>query len=397
VRVERENCCDDSAVALCGSPVTYAHALTRLAESKATPELAMAANRSPLVERIARLLGANRGAESFRGANLSAGVLCLSAALLAGGALVGSVHRAHAQTPVARPVRSVHVPDVSETPIIVRPRDPEPVAVPATAPAAAATPAIAPAPAHDSNASPAAAPQGTPSAPKQSYIDSLKAAGLTDLTVDELIGLKVQGITGEYVRSMKELGLKADAGELIAMKVQGITPEYVKEMRAATGQSIGTDELIGLKVQGVTPEYVKQMHELDLKTDADDMIGMKVQGVTPEYVREMRGLGLKLDSGDIIGMKVQGVTPEYVKEIQGLGLHPDTDEIIGMKVQGITPAYLKELQAAGFKVDPDEAIGAKIQGITTEFIAKARSHGFKDLTLEKLIALKHTGALDAEK
>ena len=61
VRAEREHCCDDAAVALCGSPVTYAHALTRMAESKAAPQLAMAANRSPLVERIARLLGANRG------------------------------------------------------------------------------------------------------------------------------------------------------------------------------------------------------------------------------------------------------------------------------------------------------------------------------------------------
>jgi hypothetical protein len=68
-----------------------------------------------------------------------------------------------------------------------------------------------------------------------------------------------------------------------------------------------------------------------------------------------------------------------------------------MKVQGITPAYLKELQAAGYKVDIDEAISAKVQGITPEFIAKARSHGFKDLTLEKLIELKHTGVLDAEK
>ena len=56
VRVEREHCCDDEAVALCGSPVTYAHALTRMAESKTVPQLAMAVNRSPLVARVARLL-----------------------------------------------------------------------------------------------------------------------------------------------------------------------------------------------------------------------------------------------------------------------------------------------------------------------------------------------------
>ncbi len=427
VRTEREHCCDDAAVAVCGSPVTYAHALTRLAEGKAAPRLAMAANRSPLVERIARLLGANSAAESFRGASLSAGVLCLSAALLAGSAFLGGVHNVHAQTPApalappappapsARPARRGHVPEVPE---------PAPVAQP-NAPTPAPRPSPAAGPRQENSPSPAPAPQAATSAASQSYIDSLKAVGLTNLTVDELVSLKVQGITADYVKSLVDLGLKLDADELVGIKVQGITSEYVKEIRVATGQALGADELIGLKIQGVTPEYITQMHELGLKTDADDVMGMKVQGITPEYVKEMRGLGLKLDSDDIIGMKVQGVTPEYVREMSRLGLkpdsdniigmkvqgvtpeyvksmrdlslNPDADEIIGMKVQGITPDYLKELQAAGFKVNPDEAIAARVQGISPEFIAKARSHGFKDLTLDKLLRLKMSGVLDAEK
>jgi beta-lactamase regulating signal transducer with metallopeptidase domain len=395
IRTERENCCDDAAVALCGSPVTYAHALARMAEWKAAPQLAMAANRKPLVERVTRLLGANQSSDSLRGANLSAGVLCLSFALLAGSAFLGNARKAQAQAPApASPAASLTVASPTRTPndreavIVVRADDSEAAPAPAAPEGGSATTTPAPAP-----------PQATPpaSGAKQSYIDSLKDAGLTNLTVDELIGLKVQGVTGEYVKRMKDLGLKVGPDELIGMKVQGITPEYVQQMRAATGQTLNSDELIGMKVQGVTPEYVRQIHELGFKTEADEVIGMKVQGVTPEYVRELRGLGLKLDSDDVIGMKVQGVTPEYVKSFQDLGLHPGSDEIIGMRVQGITAAYVKELQAAGFKVDIDEAIGAKVQGITLEYIAKARSHGFKDLTLEKLIALKHTGVLDAGK
>ncbi len=286
IREERENCCDDAAVALCGSPVTYAHALTRIAESKAAPQFAMAANRGPLVERIARLLGANTAAESYRGANLSAGVLCLSAALLAGSALLGSVHNVHAQrtalapAPAAvlavSPVHRGHEPrldelarlkaqrvtaeyvkamlnlgikKVVETAMVLRPDDP--------------VPSPAPVPAQESGAS--AASQAASAAPKRSYIDSLKEAGLTNLTADELIGLKVQGVTAEYVKDMKDLGMKLDADELIGIKVQGVTAEYIREMRAATGQTLGGDEVIGMKVQGVTPEYVKQMHDLGLK------------------------------------------------------------------------------------------------------------------------------------
>jgi beta-lactamase regulating signal transducer with metallopeptidase domain len=434
VRTERENCCDDVAVTLCGSPVTYAKALTSMAASKAAPQLAMAINRSPLVDRISRLLGANRGVQSFRSANLSAAVLCLVTALLAGSAFLGNVHRVQAQTPVAAPAaqpapepatapapaaRKARVPDTAFT---VRPNA-EAQESPAPAPAPAPKAPEADDPSQVATPAPQASP--APAAPKQSYIDSLKDAGLTNLSVDQLIALKVQGINGEYVKEMKDLGLKADVDKLIGMKVQGISPDYVKGLRDATGQSLDSDALIGMKVQGVTPEYVRQMRDLGLKTDsddiigmkvqgvtpdyirqmrdlglksdADDIIGMKVQGITPDYVREMRGLGLKANSGDIIGMKVQGITPEYAKNIQDLGLHPDTSELIGMKVEGVSAAYIKELQSAGFKVDIDNAIGAKVQGITPEFIAKARSHGFNHLTLDKLIQLKNAGVLDSEK
>lgn len=467
VRAEREHCCDDAAVALCGSPVTYAHALTRMAESKSAPQLAMAANRSPLVERIARLLGANKKAESLRGANLSAGVLCLSAALLAGSALVGSVHQVQAQTPApARaaetdaivtggeeyrghlPVlpeaqESVHTGAKKAVPVVVPAPLAEPAAVPNPASLAKAAalamasaklaPAVAPAAApsfawsfssrmaHNFSVSIArswadsvgvtfsqekageAAPmqQSAGNSPKQSYIDSMSAAGLTDLSADELISLKVQGVTADYIRSMKPYikssDGKIDVDTIIGLKVQGITGEYIKEMSAATGKTLDADDAIGMKVQGITPEYVKQIHDMGLKTDSDDIIGMKVQGITPDYVREMRGLGLKVDTDDLIGMKVQGVTPEYVKEFNDMGFHPSADDLIGMKVQGVTPEYLKELQSAGFKVDVDDAIGAKVQGVTPEFIAKVKSHGFKDLTLDKLIALKEAGVFDAEK
>ena len=99
IREERENCCDDAAVAICGSPVVYAHALARLAESRVAPQLVMAANRGPLAARVARLLGIDESSGARRGANLSVGVLCLSAALLAGSALIGAAHTVHAQAP----------------------------------------------------------------------------------------------------------------------------------------------------------------------------------------------------------------------------------------------------------------------------------------------------------
>jgi len=449
IREERENCCDDAAVTVCGSAVTYAHALARMAESHAAPQLAMAANRGSLAARVARLLGIASSSGGQRGANLSVGVLCFSAALLAGSALIGVAHSVHAQTPPRPKAPAAPAPAAPAEATVVAPRAPVssvPVNVPVSvrfagtlAPAAPIPPrAGAPIPGGTTNppvapglllpVTPylALTPQAMPQPLAQSYIDGMNSAGLGDLTVDQLISLKIQGVTPEYVKQMHDIGLHPDADELIGLKVQGITPDYVREMRSATGQPLGVDNLIGLKVQGVTPEYIKQIHDLGIKADADEIIGMKVQGITPDYVREMRAatgqfldsdaliglkvqgvtpeyikqlhdLGIKSDADGIIGMKVQGITPEYVNGFNAMGFHPSADELIGMKVQGVDAGYLKGLQSAGFKVDIDEAIGAKVQGVTPEFIQKVHSHGFKDLTLEQLIALKRAGVLDAEK
>jgi beta-lactamase regulating signal transducer with metallopeptidase domain len=63
IRIERENCCDDLAVSLCGDPVAYATALAdleALRSSGPAPEhhIAMAATGGSLLLRVRRLLGA---------------------------------------------------------------------------------------------------------------------------------------------------------------------------------------------------------------------------------------------------------------------------------------------------------------------------------------------------
>ena len=58
IRVERENCCDDLAVSLCGDPYTYAKALADLEELRSSGQFVMAANGGSLVQRVRRLLGA---------------------------------------------------------------------------------------------------------------------------------------------------------------------------------------------------------------------------------------------------------------------------------------------------------------------------------------------------
>jgi len=390
IRIAREHCCDDEAVALCGDAVNYARALTLMAEWRTAPPLMMAANRSPLSQRVVRLLGLDGTTAKFRVAGMAVGVVCLAGAMLAGNAFLGVAHAAlESKTSANQAQRNLAVGQEQGSTIVVRPAN----ASTSARQFASTEPADKDQDKNKDKEQPKSSDElylfNIAANTKQSYIDDLAAVGLKNLSVDELIALKIQGVTPAYVKEIHDLGMTPTVDELVGMRVQGITPEYIREMRS-TASNLDTDELIGMKVQGITPQYAKEMRALGLKADPDDLIGMKVQGIAPEYVRGMQSLGFQPDTDELIGMKVQGITPEYVKAMQATGLKPDVDGLIGMKVQGITPEYVKSMQAAGFKdLDVDDLIGAKVQGITPEFIEKARKHGFQNLTLDKLMALKH--------
>src|SRR5450755_5195431 len=92
IRAEREHCCDDVAVTLCGNAVEYARALTLMEEWRSAPVFAMAANRGPLTERIVRVLGLKTLGAGMRGIGLTGSALCLTAALVAGNALIEMAH-----------------------------------------------------------------------------------------------------------------------------------------------------------------------------------------------------------------------------------------------------------------------------------------------------------------
>ena len=149
IRAERENCCDDVAISVCGNAVEYARALATMAEWQSAPALAMAANRSPLAERVARLLGVTKLSGGLRSAGIAGSVLCLCASVLAGNALLGAAQsnqqgRDADAAPVAQPALAPVPARDRDAVIVIRPSKALPA--PAPSPAIAGVAAVDPAP-----------------------------------------------------------------------------------------------------------------------------------------------------------------------------------------------------------------------------------------------------------
>lgn len=111
VRHERELCCDDLAVSLCGDPVCYARALTKLERLRSlAPKLAMGSTDGPLLYRIQRLTGA--ATRKFAPSRLPA-VLAVTVALVC--ALGMTWTRAHAQEGTRKQAADTPAPAVAQT------------------------------------------------------------------------------------------------------------------------------------------------------------------------------------------------------------------------------------------------------------------------------------------
>lgn len=95
IRVERENCCDDLAVSLCGDPLEYAQALADLEQLRAPggrlATLPMAANGGSLLHRVRRLLGAP--SHEGRGPGWLAGAVSVLLIVTIAGIVVGAIDR----------------------------------------------------------------------------------------------------------------------------------------------------------------------------------------------------------------------------------------------------------------------------------------------------------------
>jgi beta-lactamase regulating signal transducer with metallopeptidase domain len=338
IRADREDCCDDVAIAACGRTVSYARALATMEGWRDTPELAMAATGSSVSTRVARLLGMGQQKNGARSAGVITASLVLAAALMAGAASLG-----FAQPAAASPGEAFAALVVDDVPPAPAAPAPAPAAAPATVPAPAAHPRAAAVPRVAANPRPAMAPKPTaetgdarPTRNGASYIDQMKSVGLDNLDVDQLVALKVHDVTPEYVRAMRAAGFELDAEQIAAMKSQDVTPEYVAQIRA---------------------------------------------------------LGFKPDADEIVGMKVHDVTPEFVKSMREMGINPDADEIIALKVHDITPEYRRAMEAAGYKLDAEDLIAAKVMDVTPEFIQSVLAHGFKNLSMDQLIQLKNADVL----
>ncbi|OJT21312.1 hypothetical protein BO221_26150 [Archangium sp. Cb G35] len=402
IRVEREHCCDDIAVGTSGNAISYARALTALESLRVMPlgmaSPAMSALGGSLTDRVRRLVGAPAARCSSRwvaGASL--------VTLMSGVAVAGPlVALALPSAPPAATAEAPEPPAAVSAPLA--PAIPVPAAAPAPMMAPPPPPALrlaqAPAPA------PAPAPKPMPSGKRSMDPDSdydadedTTRVGDKPLSVEQLVSLKVAGVTPERVKELESLGYEPTVGNLVQFGHAHMTPEYVKEMTAILGGKPTAEELVEMRHVGVTPERVKGLSAAGYnKLSADELTQAAALGVDERFINELRSAGYdKLPFDDLIELRALGINGEYVQALKAAGYDKlPADELTQFKALGVSPEYLRSLREAGLdKLPAEEVVQMRALGVDAAFIRKLRDEGMDKLSVDELIRLRSSG-VDAD-
>ncbi len=431
VRSERENCCDDLAVAVCGDRLSYARALVDLEDLRTSPRLALAASGGSLADRVRRLVGAPAG-RSRR--SWAAGALALSL-LPAGTAFqilrsepsgmeVSSspVRLAAAEAPASdrewagrRGTWSLERQSDGRVWIEMRMRSENGR--------------------HNwSNSSdfPASELQGLGAGPevrfeirrdagtfhfegrlegkqgtgfftfeaKPGYVRDMSALGYR-VPEDRLLEMALHDVSLSFVREIHELGYpNVTLDKLVEFRIHGVSPAFIRDMMSLGYRDVPADRLVEFRIHGVSPDFVRGLADSGYRDISPErLVEFRIHGVSPGFVRELAEAGYKdISEERLVEFRIHGVSPEFVRELADVGYRDVSPErLVEFRIHGVSAAYIRELAEAGYRdLSAERLVEFRIHGVNAEFIRKAASRGYRNLSAGDLLDLKIRGRLDRD-
>lgn len=195
--------------------------------------------------------------------------------------------------------------------------------------------------------------------PDSEFVHFMNEYGLRVDDKEKVLATAIFDVSREYISGLEIYNyLHLDVDKLISARSQGITPEYIEEFRKAGYPDLPYDRLLSMRVQGVSPEDARKFDKLGVgHLTADQLISAKIHGITPEFVKEFREAGfldlsynsfvtlrsfnldvddfkdcyrhrfMDLSEDNMVWVCGFGITQKDIEEMRELG-HTDTDSII---------------------------------------------------------------------
>jgi beta-lactamase regulating signal transducer with metallopeptidase domain len=433
VRVERELCCDDLAVAVSGDAMRYARALAHLEGLRATaPRLATAATsggRGTLLGRIRRLVGTRHSAPEARFRTWF--VAALGTAALVSLAATTPLLRASG-LPVAVTL-DFAAPDVDAHSSLSAPNGASSVTKPMGA--------VDNESSADVSSSASSKGEGQSSSEGTSGSENTSRSGQDDSTLNsahsavsintpgtlsgqwrtregdhDQIDLELRYSNGDHTSTN---GFDVPASELVGFS-SSKHRQFELNREAGTLHFVGTAEGDGasgtftfspnpafratMARMGYTldDQEVYECASLDLTTgfvhgieDAgqrnlpfDRLVEFRIHRVTGDFIKELASLGYpSLSAEKLVEFRIHGVTPEFVRAVGKEGYHSvSPDRLVEFRIHRVNPELLRGLADAGYRnLSTERLVEFAIHGVTPDYLKALKDAGYADISPERLL------------
>jgi hypothetical protein len=231
------------------------------------------------------------------------------------------------------------------------------------------------------------------------YIKGLRAEGpalYSKLSLDQVQRARNHGVTVEYIRELRAQGLRdVPMEDLVRARDHGVTGDYITTLKAAGYANVQLEQLIRVRDHGVTPVFLDGMRRAGFTNlPLDDIVRAKDHGVNPDFVQDIRGLGLTVSNLDaFVRLRDHGVRSSFVNDLKAAGYSGlSADELVRLRDHGVTGDYIADLRDAGLKnLTPEQLVRLRDHGITPGFINHAHARGFNTVDADELVRLKNGG------
>jgi hypothetical protein len=233
------------------------------------------------------------------------------------------------------------------------------------------------------------------------FVRMLNRNGYTPISQREVVGLTIHRFDEATLKYWKSSGVEGadEAHNLFTLQVMHIDPAYVEELKKAGYTHLTVQELTSLKLRHVDGNYARAINsDASSPVSPEELANYKMMQIDSGYLKSLKKVGYDhLSASDIRSLSNAHITAEYIKGFQDAGFsNIPVHELVSLKYRNASPEDAKAFRSAGYTdIDFNRINQLKSAGITPDFVNAFHKIGYDNIPLHILFMLKTSG-VDAD-
>jgi len=141
------------------------------------------------------------------------------------------------------------------------------------------------------------------------YAAAMGATCFGKLSADDLIACKVQGVTPEFISGLKQGGIEVKTiHDAISYRIFEVLAGICDEDEGSRFANLTSQQLLAMRVQGVTPEYARTIVQQYPGATAEDIVKTKIFNIDAAFIEQAKKHGFaNLTLEKLVQLRISGI------------------------------------------------------------------------------------------